>query len=119
MAPRKESFCQAAEINVMLDIILKSPDINLLMRSTHLPTRQTYIKIAQQMAALGYARSRDSIRSKFKSIKANFLYSLETWGGNPQESRQTPHHHKMMRIWTRAGKPHWSQRHHFSRSLFL
>lgn len=112
MESRRGVLWQPEEISLMLDLVLNSKDVGLLMRSTHLPTKRAYNRIAREMAARGYHRTGLQINSKFKTLKAKFLASLHAWQGMPPERGQIRYHEELVAIWERAGRPRWEDRHH-------
>ncbi|XP_054843553.1 uncharacterized protein LOC129335122 [Eublepharis macularius] len=108
----KGVFWKDEEVHALLNLVLRSRKAGVLMKSTHLPNRQHFSRIAVRMREAGFVRSTEQCRSKFKRVKGAFYDALESWQGIPRQSGKPPFFNDMMRLWEAAGKPSWRDRYH-------
>lgn len=90
MSIRRGTYWQDDEVEVLLGLVLRSRDLSLLMRSTHLHTTRAYERLSRRMAAKGFPWTCQQIRSKFKNVKNAFYSSLELLGGGTETAWIVP-----------------------------
>ena len=83
MEGRRVAYWQEAEIQLLLQLFMGSGRAEGLMRSSSLPTMEIFRGVARWLSRAGYARTAVQCRSKFKTLKAAFLQSLEEHGPMP------------------------------------
>ncbi|XP_054826092.1 uncharacterized protein LOC129323588 [Eublepharis macularius] len=108
----KGVFWRDEEVETLLELIARSGKSERVMKSTHLPTKVIFHKLARQMSARGYPRTPEQCRSKFKRVKGDFYGALEAWQGIPRQSGKPPYFSNMMNLWDLAGRPSWQTRRH-------
>nr|XP_033791703.1 myb-like protein Q isoform X2 [Geotrypetes seraphini] len=93
------------EVRILLGTVRRSPSVIQLMSSSNQPNEDLWRDISNQLAELGYQRSPDQCRGKWKVLKKQLFRAMED-----QNPVSFPYYNKMEGIWVKAGKPLFRER---------
>ncbi|XP_048345156.1 zinc finger protein 500-like isoform X1 [Sphaerodactylus townsendi] len=113
MSPRiRGQRWEGKEVVALLNSIKVSPALALLMSSSSQRGQQHWEKIRDKLCSLGFNRTIDQLRSKWKQLKTDFFAAGRPAAEGKERPASIPHYFNRMRaLWDAAGRPPFKDRH--------
>lgn len=113
MTPRiRGQRWEGKEVVALLNGIKASPALALLMSSSSQRGQQHWEKIRDRLCSLGFHRTIDQLRSKWKQLKTDFFAAGRPAAEGKERPANIPRYFNRMRaLWDAAGHPPFKDRH--------
>ncbi|XP_060094654.1 uncharacterized protein LOC132571880 [Heteronotia binoei] len=103
---------EGKEVAALLNSIKVSPALALLMSSSSQRGQQHWEKIRDRLGSLGFNRTIDQLRSKWKQLKTDFFAAGRPAAEGKERPANIPSYFNRMRaLWDAAGRPPFKDRH--------
>ncbi|XP_015282644.1 PREDICTED: zinc finger protein 500-like [Gekko japonicus] len=113
MTPRvRGQRWEGKEVVALLNSVKVSPALALLMSSSSQRGQQHWGKIRDRLCSLGFNRTIDQLRSKWKQLKTDFFAAGRPAAEGKERPANVPRYFNRMRaLWDAAGRPPFKDRH--------